>query len=118
MNDFETISVELSAGGSPLRFRRHGVIYGVISTPELWFSRRNWWLFNGRAPRGADGGELLEMKMWRVSAVPLAAESAVDRPLGPADHAEDTFDLHQDPTTGEWQLSQNPRIAIDERKLA
>lgn len=121
MNDDETISVELSAEGSPLHFRWRGVIYGVISTPELWFSRRNWWLFNGRAPRGSDGGELLEMKMWRVSAVPLAAESlTAGAPLGPADHAEDTFDLHQNPATNDWQLSRSSSSGFDpdQQKLA
>lgn len=116
MNDFETISVELSADSSPLRFQWNSVIYGVISTPELWFSRRSWWLSSGRAPRGGAGGELLEMKMWRVTAVPLADAG----PLGPADHTEDTFDLHQDPATNAWQLSRSLRggQGLDQQKLA
>ncbi len=115
MNEYETISVALSADASPLRFRWRGVVYGVISTPELWFSRRNWWLANGRAPRGSSsGGELLEMKMWRVIAVALADAG----PLGPLDRSENTFDLHQDPVTGDWQLSSTVASGIDQQRLA
>lgn len=91
----EPAQVELSANGAPIRFTWRGVVYGVISSPELWISRQNWWQVTGRAPRGASS-QLLEIQMWRVDAVPLT-DGAV--------RIDGTFDLHRNPRSFEWQLS-------------
>ncbi|MCU1546150.1 MAG: hypothetical protein JWP30_1250 [Homoserinimonas sp.] len=98
----EAVAVELSSTGSPVRFRWRGVVYGVISAPEIWVTRQDWWRLAGRAPRGA-GQRLLEVKVWRVDALPLTDG---------ARRIDGTFDLTKNPITGEWHVAS---VFDDER---
>jgi len=90
----EQVPVETTEGGAPLRFVWRGVVYGVVSAPERWVTRREWWRSAERAPRG--GGEsLLELPVWRVDALPLTDG---------AHRIDGTFDLALDPAAGAWLL--------------
>jgi hypothetical protein len=90
----EKVPVETTEGGTPLRFTWRSVVYGVVSTPELWITRQAWWKSATRAPRGAGPG-LLEMRVWRVDALPLTDG---------AHRVDGTFDLALDPVSREWLL--------------
>lgn len=104
----EEISVELTSTGSPIRFQWRGIIYGVISAPEPWIARREWWRLAGRAPRGA-GSRLLEVPMWRVDAVPLTDGVA---------RLDGTFDLGHNPVTDSWQLCGATNDRLDQQLFA
>nr|WP_208380625.1 DUF6504 family protein [Frigoribacterium endophyticum] len=91
----EQVPVETTEGGAPLRFVWRGVVYGVVSAPEMWMTRREWWRSAPRAPRGL-GAELLELPVWRVDALPLTDG---------AHRVDGTFDLALDPAEGgTWLL--------------
>ena len=90
----ETVPVEITDDGAPLRFVWRGVVYGVVSPPERWITRREWWRSAARAPRGG-AVDLLELPVWRVDALPLT--DGVHRVDG-------TFDLALDPIRGSWLL--------------
>lgn len=90
----EKVPVETTDDGSPLRFTWRRVVYGVVSSPELWMTRQAWWRSAVRAPRG-EGQFLLEMPVWRVDALPLTDG---------AHRVDGTFDLALDPVSNEWLL--------------
>ncbi|ROS62111.1 hypothetical protein EDF38_1213 [Frigoribacterium sp. PhB160] len=90
----EQVPVETTEGGAPLRFVWRGVVYGVVSSPERWMTRREWWRSAQRAPRGAGEG-LVEMPVWRVDALPLTDG---------AHRVDGTFDLALDPAGDTWLL--------------
>jgi len=104
----EGVPVETTGGGAPLRFTWRGVVYGVVSSPELWITRRDWWRSTSRAPRGA-GADLLEMTVWRVDALPLTDG---------ASRVDGTFDLALDPLTGGWSLLGVFDDRVDEQLFA
>ncbi|MFT2710995.1 DUF6504 family protein [Clavibacter sp. Sh2126] len=103
----EDVEVELSGDGSPLRFTWRGVVYGVVSSPERWIARVDWWQRTGRAPRGASG-HLLELRMWRVEAVPLTTG---------ARRVDGSFDLSVD-GRGRWSLVTASDEELDTRLFA
>jgi hypothetical protein len=86
----EPVAVELNRSGEPVGFSWRDGKYRVISRPERWFSRRNWWDESARAQRGIGAG-VLEVEMWRLSAT---KESAL-----PAQ-----FELIHTQLDGNWQL--------------
>jgi hypothetical protein len=90
----ERVAVETTDHGSPLRFTWRRVVYGVVSAPEIWMTRQEWWRSATRAPRGG-GQNLLEMTVWRVDALPLTDG---------AHRIDGTFDLALDPISCEWLL--------------
>ncbi|KIU02470.1 DUF6504 family protein [Frigoribacterium sp. MEB024] len=90
----EKVPVETTADGAPLRFEWRGVVYGVVSSPELWVTRTDWWRSATRAPRGSSA-HLLEMTVWRVDAVPLTDG---------AHRVDGTFDLALDGRGDSWLL--------------
>lgn len=104
----EEVPVETTEGGSPLRFSWRGVVYGVVSAPERWITRRDWWRSTARAPRGATT-RLLEIDVWRVDALPLTDG---------ASRVDGTFDLALDPLTGRWSLLGVFDDRIDEQLFA
>ncbi|MDQ0743223.1 DUF6504 family protein [Clavibacter sp. Sh2141] len=103
----EDVEVELSGDGSPLRFTWRGVVYGVVSSPERWIARVDWWQRTGRAPRGASA-HLLELSMWRVEAVPLTTG---------ARRVDGSFDLSVD-ARGRWSLVTASDEELDTRLFA
>jgi len=90
----EKVPVETTEAGSPLRFTWRRVVYGVVSSPERWITRQEWWRSATRAPRGS-GEHLVEMSVWRVDALPLTDG---------AHRVDGTFDLALDPRDGKWIL--------------
>lgn len=104
----EEVPVETTERGAPLRFEWRGVTYGVVSSPELWITRRDWWRSTPRAPRGA-GADLLELTVWRVDALPLTDG---------ASRVDGTFDLALDPLTQHWSLLGVFDDRVDEQLFA
>lgn len=100
----ESIEVELSPNGAPVRFTWRGVVYGVIAAPEPWVGRRAWW-HDGRTTRGA-GTRQFERELWRVDAVPLT---------GPG--IDGTFDLMHHPRGG-WLIAEAWDDDLDQRLFA
>jgi hypothetical protein len=90
----EKVPVETTEEGSPLRFTWRRVVYGVVSSPEIWMTRQAWWQSATRAPKG-QGQYLIEMRVWRVDALPLTDG---------AHRVDGTFDLALDPLSQEWLL--------------
>ncbi|CAB4625837.1 unannotated protein [freshwater metagenome] len=64
----ENVKVLTNQAGEPIRFSWRNGNYKVTSRPERWYSRRPWWLEARRAQRGIGSG-VLEVEMWRLSAV-------------------------------------------------
>ncbi|WP_423917539.1 DUF6504 family protein [Frigoribacterium sp. 2-23] len=91
----EVVPVETTDEGSPMRFVWRGVVYGVVSSPERWVTRHDWWRSAARAPRGGTGAGLVEMPVWRVDALPLTDG---------AHRVDGTFDLAYDGVGGSWLL--------------
>lgn len=100
----EPVAVELSPGGTPVRFSWRGTTYGVISAPEPWLAREPWWKTASRANRTAP--VRLERQLWRVDAVPLRE----------ADAFEISFDLA--PGREGWRLAQAFSASLDEQLFA
>jgi hypothetical protein len=71
----EPVVVQLNSAGEPASFSWRNGNYRVISKPERWFARRNWWDESARAQRGIGAG-VLEVEMWRLSACKQAASPA------------------------------------------
>jgi len=63
----ESVQVATKPSGEPIGFSWRGGSYRVITRPERWFSRRDWWVEASRAQRGIGAG-VLEVEMWRLSA--------------------------------------------------
>ncbi|KAB1656312.1 hypothetical protein F8O01_10605 [Pseudoclavibacter chungangensis] len=103
----EAVDVELSPDGAPIRFEWRRIMYGVISTPEPWLGRSEWWRQVPRAPRDADGPGF-ELELWRVDAVPLAAG-------GP--RIDGTFDLLR-AADGTWTVTRAWSDELDARLFA
>lgn len=64
----EAVEVATNSQGEPVLFNWRNASYRVVSRPERWFSRRDWWVDQARAQRGIGAG-ILEVEMWRLSAI-------------------------------------------------
>lgn len=124
----EPIEVEVTESGAPARFIWRGETYGVVSTPEPWVGRREWWRSpTARAPRGS-GARLLEVECWRVDAVALSTLAHHPRVPHPAlgsspnpFHAsliDQSYDLTRMPEDGSWRLAAASGSLFDERLFA
>ena len=85
----ERVEVSTNSLGEPTGFRWRNIDYRVVSKPERWFSRKDWWVDQARAQRGIGAG-ILEVEMWRLSAI---------RDSGPAQ-----FELIHTEQNNSWQL--------------
>ncbi|MET1034208.1 DUF6504 family protein [Arthrobacter halodurans] len=87
----QSVEVDCSAAGLPLRLRWQGREYRVSAEPVRWFERRKWWAEEVRAERGRGPG-LVDHEIWRLQ-VRLAGRG----PLV-------TFDVSRQTETGRWRL--------------
>jgi hypothetical protein len=108
----ENITVDVSASGIPVRFRWRGVTYTIVSTPELWLTRRAWWTEPASVARGGTNGRL-DVPVWRVDATPTVTT---------VDDRDGTFDLAKYDTRFasrvEWMLISARTDSLDERLFA
>jgi len=108
----ESISVDLSANGVPVSFRWRGVTYSVVSSPELWLTRRAWWTEPASSARGSTASQL-DVPVWRVDATALITSNA---------DLDGTFDLAKYDTRFssrvEWMLLSARTNALDDRLFA
>lgn len=63
----ESVEVECSSAGAPLRMSWHGNSYLIEAEPVRWYERRRWWEEEVRAERGRGAG-LVDDEIWRVQA--------------------------------------------------
>jgi hypothetical protein len=87
----QSVDVECSTAGLPLRLRWQGREYRVAADPVRWFERRKWWAEEVRAERGRGPG-LVDHEIWRLQ-VRLVGRG----PLL-------TFEVSRDVENGRWRL--------------
>lgn len=108
----ESITVDLSADGVPVRFQWRGVTYSVISAPEFWLTRRAWWTDPVSSARGGTASRL-DVPVWRVDATALVTSTA---------DLDGTFDLAKYDTRFssrvEWMLLSARTDVLDDRLFA
>lgn len=108
----ESILVDVSTSGIPTRFHWRGITYTIVSTPELWLTRRAWWTEPASVARGGTNSKL-DVPVWRVDATPLTATT---------ENLDGTFDLAKYDTRFasrvEWMLISARTDALDERLFA
>ena len=61
----ESVDVDCTASGQPLKLRWAGRQYTVCAEPVRWYERRQWWAEERRAPLGSGPG-LVDHEIWRV----------------------------------------------------
>lgn len=89
----QSIAVQRTAAGVPLRLEWDGRIYVVAAEPVRWFQRRKWWAEEQRAERGRGAG-LVDHEIWRVQ---VRLEKARNGPLV-------TVDIAHHADSGRWRL--------------
>lgn len=89
----QSIAVQCTAAGTPLRLEWKGRVYVVAADPVRWYERRKWWAEEARAVRGQGAG-LVDQEIWRVQ---VRLEKARRAPLV-------TVDLARRADSGRWQL--------------
>lgn len=87
----QSVEVECTPAGLPLRMRWQGREYRVAAQPVRWFERRKWWTEEVRAERGRGPG-LVDHEIWR-----LQVRQTARGPLL-------TFDVSRQVETGRWRL--------------
>lgn len=90
----ESVDVECTASGQPLKIQWAGRYYTVCAEPVRWFERRQWWAEERRAPLGSGPG-LVDHEIWRVQ-VRLDPQQDTGEPL--------TLDLSRHLGSGRWRL--------------
>ncbi|MCX6495091.1 MAG: DUF6504 family protein [Actinobacteria bacterium] len=88
----EPVEVETLPSGMPIRFTWRGQLYGVLSTPEPWITRRRWWNENTRVAPG--NVVTLDMPVWRVEAVTMTGDT----------FSEGIYDVARGPGGATWML--------------
>ena len=89
----QSIAVQCSADGVPLRLEWEGRLYVIAADPVRWYERRKWWAEASRAVRGRGAG-LVDQEIWRVQ---VRLEKASRAPLV-------TIDLAHRAESGRWRL--------------
>lgn len=87
----ERVDVWTTPAGIPLGFEWRQRRYRLTELPLRFFTRRPWWVEQGRVTKGI-GAQVLETEVWRLTAT------------GRGRSAERVFELtHED---AQWQLSR------------
>lgn len=60
----ESVEVQFTTAGQPLRVRRQGRVWNVVAEPARWFERVKWWRTDLRAPKGEPFR--VDAKVWQV----------------------------------------------------
>lgn len=87
----ESVEVQWTASGQPLRVRRAGRVWKVVAEPTRWYERVKWWRTELRAQRG--GEVRIDALVWKVQ-VSLGARTS--DPL--------TWELVHHHPTGGWRV--------------
>jgi hypothetical protein len=87
----QSVEVDCTPAGQPLRLRWQGREYTLAAEPVRWYERRRWWAEEPRAPRGYGPG-LVDHEIWRVQ-VRLAGKGLLR-----------TFDLSRHAGSGRWRV--------------
>jgi Family of unknown function (DUF6504) len=90
----ESVDVDCTASGEPLKLTWAGRRYTVCAEPVRWYERRQWWAEERRAPLGSGPG-LVDHEIWRVQ-VRLDPHDDAGEPL--------TLDLSRHIGSGRWRL--------------
>lgn len=69
----ESIEVQWTTAGQPLRVRRQGRVWKVVAEPVRWFERFAWWETELRAPKGSPFR--IDSLVWQVQ-VSLGAKTS------------------------------------------
>jgi hypothetical protein len=102
----EPVEVETLPSGMPIRFTWRGRLYGVLSTPEPWITRRRWWNEHTRVTPG--NAVLLDMPVWRVEAVSMTRGT----------FSEGIYDVARGPGGATWMLLSASSEEIDQLLFA
>ena len=89
----ETVEVQFTTAGQPLRVQRQGRVWAVIAEPVRWFERVKWWESELRAPKGASFR--IDVLVWQVQ-VSLGAKTSDVL----------TWELMQHSSTGGWRVRE------------
>lgn len=71
----ESVQVKTNRLGEPIGFSWRNGSYRVLTKPERWFARKDWWVEAARVQRGIGAG-VLEVEMWRLSAAKESSSPA------------------------------------------
>lgn len=94
----ESVEVQFSAAGQPMRVRRQGRVWKIVAEPVRWFERFNWWESELRAPKGEPFR--IDSQVWQVQ-VTLGARTSDTL----------TWELVQHPSTGGWRVREPKQAA-------
>ena len=89
----ETVEIQFTTAGHPLRVHRQGRIWTVVAEPVRWFERVKWWESELRAPKGASFR--IDALVWQVQVS-----------LGSTTSDVLTWELINHPSTGGWHLRE------------
>lgn len=93
----ESVEIQWTASGKPLRVRRAGRVWTVVVEPVTWFERVAWWRTELRAEKDAAKGQpfRIDVQVWQVQ-VTLGSRAA--EPV--------TWQLFERPQTGGWEVRE------------
>lgn len=94
----ESVEVQFTASGQPLRVRRQGRVWTVAAEPTRWFERFSWWESEKRAPKGSPFR--IDSLVWQVQVSMGAASSDLL-----------TWELVQHAPTGGWRVRELVSVA-------
>lgn len=94
----ESVEVQFTTAGQPLRVRRQGREWRVVAEPIRWFERFNWWESELRAPKGSPFR--IDALVWQVQ-VSLGARTS--EPV--------TWELVHHAPTGGWRVREPKQVA-------
>lgn len=87
----QSIQVDVTTSGMPLRVTWQGRVYKVVAEPVRWFERRRWWEHPEPGEAGPGGG-VIDHELWRLQ-VRLAPGEEVT-----------TFDVSHRIGTSRWRM--------------
>ena len=93
----ESVEIQWTASGKPLRVLRQGRVWTVVVEPTSWFERIAWWRTEARV--GKSDGVVppfrIDIKVWQVQVT-----------LGSRASDTVTWLLMERPQTGGWEVQE------------
>ena len=89
----ESVEIQWTASGKPLRVLRQGRVWTVVVEPTRWFERVEWWETELRADK--DKPFRIDVKVWQVQ---VTLGSRASDPV--------TWNLLERPQTGGWEVKE------------
>lgn len=93
----ESLGVETTPAGQPLRVLWRGRTWHVRAAPVRWYEHRQWWVESARAPKHTAAG-IVDIAVWRVQ-LQLGQRSDLV-----------TVEMTHDEPTGRWLLRSATRV--------